>query len=81
MLECFTLPLLLLLGGSAGNSAPQVSEAQTDTLEKMIVANGNVAMDLDLNRLNGTASSAKEAKLETLGFQVGPKFFFHGASV
>jgi hypothetical protein len=70
----FTLPLLLL--GSAGNSAPQVSEAQTGTLEKMIVANGNVAMDLDLNRLNGTASPTKEVKLETLRFQAGPNSFF-----
>ena len=80
MLSYFTLPLLLLLSNSSGNSAPQApgknSEAQTGTLEKMIVANGNVAMDLDLNRLNGTVSATKTPKLETLRFQVGPNSFF-----
>ena len=78
MLSYFTLPLLLLMGNSAGNSAPPTpgSEAPTGTLERMIVANGNVAMDLDLNRLNGTASATKEAKLEKLRFQVGPNSFF-----
>ena len=38
----FTLPLLLLLSNSSGNSAAQLPEksadAQTGTLEKMIVA-------------------------------------------
>jgi hypothetical protein len=78
MLGYFTLPLLLLLSNSSGNSAPQAqgSEAPTGTLEKMIVANGNVAMDLDLNRLNGTPAAAKTPKLETLRFQVGPNSFF-----
>jgi hypothetical protein len=79
ILSYFTLPLLLLLSNSSGNSAPQApgkdSGGETGTLEKMIVANGNVAMDLDLNRLNGTAS-AKEMKPETLRFQVGPNSFF-----
>ena len=63
MLSYFTLPLLLLLSNSSGNSAPQAPEkspeGQTGTLEKMIVASGNVAMDLDLNRLNGTAPGRK----------------------
>jgi hypothetical protein len=80
LLNYFTLPLLLLLSNSSVNSAPQLPgkslEGQTGTLEKMIVANGNVALDLDLNRLNGTASAAKEPKLETLRFQVGPNSFF-----
>jgi len=78
-LSYFTLPLLLLLSNSSGNSAPQSagksSDGQTGTLEKMIVANGNVAMDLDLNRLNGAAAT-KESKLDTLRFQVGPNSFF-----
>ena len=42
----------------------------------MIVANGNVAMDLDLNRLNGIASGTQESKRETLRFQVGSNSFF-----
>ena len=80
ILSYFTLPLLLLLSNSSGNSAPQSPgkspEGQTGTLEKMIVATGNVAMDLDLNRLNGTASGTKESKRDTLRFQVGPNSFF-----
>jgi uncharacterized protein (TIGR03118 family) len=74
-----TLPLLLLLGNSSGNSAPQSPgkspEGETGTLEKMIVARGNVAMDLDLNRLNG-ASAKRESKLDTLRFEVGSNSFF-----
>src|SRR5213075_583609 len=80
ILSYFTLPLLLVLSNSSGNSAPQSaaksSEGQSGTLEKMIVANGNVAMDLDLNRLNGTASGTQESTRETLRFQVGPNSFF-----
>jgi subtilisin-like proprotein convertase family protein len=79
-LSYFTLPLLLLLSKSSGNSAPQSAgkspDGQTGTLEKMIVASGNVAMDLDLSRLNGTAPAAKESTLDTLRFQVGPNSFF-----
>ena len=51
----FTLPLLLLLSNSTGNSAPQLAgkspEGETGTLEKLIVASGNVVMDFDLSRL------------------------------
>ncbi len=80
MFSYFILPLLLLLSNSSGHSAPQSpekkSERQSGTLEKMIVANGNVTMDLDLNRLNGTASGTQESKRETLRFQVSPNSFF-----
>ena len=80
MLSYFTLPLLLLLSNSSGNSAPQSPgkspQGETGTLEKMIVANGNVAMDLDLNRLNGTAAGTQESKRDTLQFQVGSNSFF-----
>src|SRR5437016_14523836 len=75
----FTLPLLLLLGNSSGNSAQspaKSSPGESGTLEKMIVANGNVALDLDLNRLNGTSSTGQESNLETLRFQVSPNSFF-----
>jgi hypothetical protein len=72
--------LLLLLSNSTGNSAAQSPgkspEGETGTLEKMIVASGNVAMDLDLNRFNGTASGTKESKLDTVRFGVGPDSFF-----
>ena len=80
ILSYFALPLLLLLSNSSGNSAPpaagQDAERPTGTLEKMIVANGNVAMDLDLNGLNGTVGAAKTPRRESLRFQVGPNSFF-----
>ena len=78
--SCFTLPLLLLLSNSAGNSAPQPAaksqEGETGTLEKLIVASGNVAMDLDLNRLTGSGSGTQQSKLESVRFDVGPNSFF-----
>jgi subtilisin-like proprotein convertase family protein len=80
ILSFFALPLLLLLSNSSGNSAASSpgknAEGETGTLEKMIVANGKVALDLDLDRLNGIASEAKEARLDTLRFQIGPNSFF-----
>jgi hypothetical protein len=80
ILSYFALPLLLLLSNSSGNSAPQLPEknlaGETGTLEKLIVANGSVAMDLDLNRFNGTSSGTKESKLDALRFQVGSDSFF-----
>src|SRR5262249_31914422 len=77
MLSYFTLPLALLLSNSSGiSAAPSKStESQTGTLEKMIVATGNVSMDLDLNRLNGTNAS-QESKPEALRFQVSSNSFF-----
>src|SRR6202163_4349356 len=77
ILSYFTLPLLLLLSNSSGNSAAQVQkrspEQPTGTLEKMIVASGSAAMDLDLNRLNGLSSGTK---LDTFHFEVRPNSFF-----
>ena len=53
----FTLPLLLLFSNSSENSVAGSKrtspESQTGTLEKMIVADGSVTMDIDLNGLNG----------------------------
>ena len=54
-------------------NSPQSPESQTGTLEKMIVANGSVAMDLDLNRLNGTGSPSQ---MNSLRFDVAPDSFF-----
>lgn len=74
-----TLPLLLLLSNSSGNSAQapiKNSRGETGTLEKMIVTTGNVTLDLDLNRLNATGSTAPEPNRETLRFQVSPNSFF-----
>jgi hypothetical protein len=52
----FTLPLLSLLALGAGNytvgPSQKISGASTGTLQKMIVENGSVTMDLNLNGLN-----------------------------
>lgn len=48
-------------------------ESQTGTLEKMIVARGSVAMDVDLDRLNGSRS---RSQVNTLRFDVAPNSFF-----
>ena len=42
----------------------------------MIVTRGNVVMDLDLNRLNGTGSETTGTKLDPLRFEVNPSSFF-----
>ena len=61
-LTSFALLLLLFFGNSSRNYAAQskqnTSDAPTGTLQKMIVENGSVTMDLDLNRLNGISSIA-----------------------
>jgi len=72
------LLLLLFLGNSSGNYAAQskenTSEAPTGTLQKMIVENGSVTMDLDLNRLNGIRSVA--ARPVTVRFDAAANSFF-----
>ena len=76
----FVAASILVLSASFGNSAPQLPgktpKGETGTLKKMIVASGTVAMDLDLNRLNGVDSATGDSKLDTLRFQVGPNSFF-----
>ncbi|PYV67662.1 MAG: hypothetical protein DMG96_38635, partial [Acidobacteria bacterium] len=72
------LPLLLLFCNSSQNSVAgskqKSPDAQSGTLERMIVASGSVAMDVDLNRLNGVNSAT--AKPETLRFTVAANSFF-----
>ena len=71
------LPLLLLFSNGSDHSVSrfkqQSPESQTGTLEKMIVASGSVAMDIDLNRLNGTRSPSR---MSTLRFDVERDSFF-----
>ncbi|HTG43477.1 MAG TPA: hypothetical protein VK633_02985, partial [Verrucomicrobiae bacterium] len=72
------VPLVLLFSNSSGNliaqSPAKSADGPTGTLERMIVAHGTVAMNLDLKRLNGIA--AEKAELETLNFSVSPNSFF-----
>src|SRR5215471_215966 len=76
------LPLFLLFA-SPPSSAPKAfgatqktpeSQGQTGMLQKMIVENGSVTMDLDVNRLNGIGSSPGRAT--TLQFAVAANSFF-----
>jgi hypothetical protein len=55
-LRYLSLSLVLLLGNSSPLQSTVKSSEETGTLDKMIVANGNVVLDLDLNRLTGTGN-------------------------
>jgi hypothetical protein len=72
------LLIVLLLGNSSGDYAAQskekTSDAPSGTLQKMIVETGSVAMNLDLNRLNGIKSSSP--RMAKLGFAVAANSFF-----
>ena len=72
------LPLLLLFCNSSQNSAAgskqEGPDGQTGTLQKMIVAEGSVTMDVDLDRLNGISSAT--GKPATLHFAVASNSFF-----
>ncbi len=84
ILIALTLCLLVLLGNYAVQSAAggnrsrelnqKTADAPTGTLQKMIVENGSVTMDLDLSRLNGI-SSARQS-LQEAHFAVGANSFF-----
>jgi len=84
ILITLTLVLLVLLGIYAVQSATgwirngevsqKTSDVPTGTLQKMIVENGSVRMDLDLNRLNGIGSAAQN--IQQLNFAVGANSFF-----
>src|SRR5256886_1270600 len=80
ILSYFTLPLLFFLSNSSANSASQTTgksgDGQTATLERMIVATGNVTMDLNLDRLKGIRSETQESKLAPFRFEVSPDSFF-----
>src|SRR5947207_5696845 len=80
ILSYCTLPLLVFLSNSSANSASQSTgksgDEQTKTLHRMIVATGNVTMDLNLDRLRGIHSEAQGSKLAPFRFEVGPDSFF-----
>jgi len=77
-LTCFALLLLLFLGSGSENyaaqSKPNTADAPTGTLQKMIVENGSVTMDLDLNRFN--AISSVPARTVTPHFAAAANSFF-----
>src|SRR5215204_2335860 len=73
------LPLLILFSNGSDRSftkTGQNTKQDTGTLEKMIVADGSVAMDLNLSRLNGPRTRAKESSSNSLRFNVEKSSFF-----
>ena len=71
----FMLPLVLLFGSPDADSRnPATTNSQSGTLQKMIVDNGSVTMQLDLNGLNG--SNSLVARPVTLQFSVAANSFF-----
>jgi hypothetical protein len=72
------LPLLTFFSDGSDNTTTKnkknAPEGNTGTLEKMIVSNGSVAMDLDLSRINGTR--ARRGGSTTLRFDVERNAFF-----
>src|SRR2546423_1169209 len=85
ILIALTLSLLVLLGSYAVQSAKarnrggelnqKTADAPTGTLQKMIVENGSVTMDLDVGRLNPESFRGDE-KPVTAHFTVGANSFF-----
>ena len=76
----FSLFVVFLFSNGLNNSlaelSPNTRDGSTGTLEKMIVANGNVTMNLNLNRLNGTRSGGRESRLSELRFTAERDSFF-----
>ncbi|MEP7147885.1 MAG: carboxypeptidase-like regulatory domain-containing protein [Acidobacteriota bacterium] len=73
------LPLLVLFSNGSDRSFTKVSHntnQDTGTLEKMIVAEGSVAMDLNVDRLNGASPRGKESRSSTLRFDIERSSFF-----
>ena len=78
LLTGFALLSVLFFANASDNNASQskqnASEALTGTLQKMIVENASVTMQLDLNGLNG--SNSLVARPVTLHFAAAPNSFF-----
>ncbi|MCW5958616.1 MAG: carboxypeptidase regulatory-like domain-containing protein [Pyrinomonadaceae bacterium] len=74
------LPLLVLVAVlpdySTTETKPEPAQADTGTLEKMIVANGTVSMDIDLTKLTRSNSRIKGSGNSTLSFDVKDNSFF-----
>ena len=77
-LTAFALVSVLFLANASGNNATQrkqnASEALTGTLQRMIVENGSVTLNLDLNGLNG--SNSLVTRPVTLQFAAATNSFF-----
>src|SRR5438067_11344127 len=77
ILTVFLLPLVLVFCPSAtgwSNSRQTAGSRASGTLQKMIVQNGTVTMNVDVDRLSADGSLA--AKVEQLRFNVAANSFF-----
>ena len=78
ILTVLVLPFVLLFGapGTAWSKSRKNSDSQgvSGTLQKLIVENGTVTMDLDVDRLSADGSLA--AKVQQLRFTVAANSFF-----
>ena len=77
VLTGFMFPLVLLFGSpdvDSRNADTKNNSKQSGTIQKMIVENASVTMQLDLNGLNGTKSLV--ARPVTLQFSVAANSFF-----
>ena len=74
------VPFLLLFSSSSDSvlsgSAKTARDGGTGTLEKMIVANGSVAMDVNLDLLNGARKSSRASQPTSMRFDVERDAFF-----
>lgn len=78
LLTGFSLVSVLFFANASGNSVnhstPNAPEAVTGTLQKMIVENAGITIQLDLNGLNG--SNSLVTRPVTLHFAAAPNSFF-----
>ena len=72
--KTFVLLSLLLFGNYAAQSKQNTTDAQTATLQRMIIENGSVTLNLDLNGLNG--SNDLITRPVTLQFAAATNSFF-----
>jgi hypothetical protein len=74
------LSLNIFFSNGSGHLLTEVAKSapknNSGTMEKLIVANGSVAMNLDLNRLSGAGSLAKGSRQSQLQFDVERDSFF-----
>ena len=71
----FSLPAANL-HASAAQTRPKSCEVKTDTIEKLMVIDGNSTIDLDLNRLNDITAPAEKTEKVSLRFAIAPESFF-----
>lgn len=77
------LPLVIFFSSVSNDVLPGIDQNgqngrrdNTGTLEKMIVANGSITMDLDLNKINAPGAGTKRSASAALNFDAERDSFF-----